>query len=88
MSRKGQSHRQKREERILAEVRERVIRESMNLEEEKSIGRAREAELEALKEISDLYDNAKLLLYLPFLLIYITERRSPWISVMRIPMLQ
>ena len=53
MSRR-QSRREKREERILDEVRERVIRESMNLKEEESIRQAREAELEALKEISDL----------------------------------
>ncbi len=53
MSRK-QSRRQKREEKILDEVRERVIRESMNLKEKESIREARAAELEALKEISDL----------------------------------
>lgn len=53
MSRKHAS-RQKREEKILDEVRERVIRESMNIKEKKSIRQAREAELEALKEISDL----------------------------------
>ncbi len=53
MSRK-QSRRQKKEEKILDEVRERVIRESMNLKEKESIRQAREAELEALKEISDL----------------------------------
>ena len=49
-----QSRREKREEKILDEVRDRVIRESMNLKEAESIRRAREAELEALKEISDL----------------------------------
>ncbi|MBU8912926.1 MAG: ankyrin repeat domain-containing protein, partial [Spirochaetales bacterium] len=49
-----QSRRGKKEEKILDEVRERVIRESMNLKEKESIRQAREAELEALKEISDL----------------------------------
>jgi len=51
---RGQSREQKREEKILDEVRDRVIRESMNLEEEEAIRGAREAELEALMEISDL----------------------------------
>ncbi len=49
-----QSRREKREEKILDEVRERVIRESMNLKEKESARAAREAELEALMEISDL----------------------------------
>ena len=48
------SRRRKKEEQILAEVREKVIRESMNIEEEESILHAREAEIEALIEISDL----------------------------------
>lgn len=48
------SRRRKKEKQILAEVREKVIRESINIEEEDSIRHAREAEIEALIEISDL----------------------------------